>query len=117
MEGGSADHAGAVICRHAGDLDEHQRSRPRSLPARQSQIDLAAISFGVGTYSASTGPCIDAVAPAVGSGFPWCSKSGRCFEPGFPAAKESAGKISAGDVMITSCRVGMLPADRSVRSA
>jgi len=44
MEGGSADHAGAVICRHAGDLDEHQRSRPRSL-TRETKPDRPRCDF------------------------------------------------------------------------
>ena len=29
MDGGSADHAGAVICRPAGECDGHWRNRPR----------------------------------------------------------------------------------------
>jgi hypothetical protein len=28
MDGGSADHAGAVICRHAGEFADAGRSRP-----------------------------------------------------------------------------------------
>jgi hypothetical protein len=28
MDGGSADHAGAVICRHAGEFGKDNRTRP-----------------------------------------------------------------------------------------
>jgi hypothetical protein len=57
MDGGSADHAGAVIYRPAGDCAfalVAREGRPQPPSVGQTGNDLAAVSLGVDSYSAST---------------------------------------------------------------
>jgi hypothetical protein len=52
MDGGSTDHAGAVICRHAGECDGPWRNRPHGGLLQRFYQDLCMRCYQIFTRSA-----------------------------------------------------------------